>query len=191
MSAAPDLIAVPDLRSARLGDVESMAAMINRFAAQGLMLPKSTTELSRSFREYLVLTGPDGVAACAGLRVYSPDLAEIVGLAVDEGWQGRGLGSRLVAQLVEEAKRLSIKRLFAMALKDGFFHPHGFRTVPREWLPEKIAADCRGCSRRSGCNEIAVLLDLDPGAAPLGAPRSRARRKGELKVIPRATRRRG
>ena len=186
MSAAPDLIAVPDLRQACLGDVEEMAMMINRFAAQGLMLPKSPAELSRSFREYVVLTGPDGVVACAGLRVYSPDLAEIVGLAVHEDWQGQGMGPCLVTQLVEEARRLGIKRVFAMALQDRFFHPLGFRTIPREWVPEKVAADCRGCARRVGCKEIAVIADLDPSAAPLGPPPPpRARRVRELTVISR------
>ena len=83
MKAAPDLMAAPVLRPAGLADVEAMAAMINRFAARELMLPKSSAELYRAFREYVVLTGPAGeVVACAGLRIYSGDLAEIVGLAV-------------------------------------------------------------------------------------------------------------
>lgn len=181
MNAAPDLVSVPDLRSASLGDIEAMSAMINRYAAQGLMLPKSTAELARFFREYVVLCGPDGVVACAGLRVYSQDLAEVVGLAVHEDWQGRGLGPRMVEHLVEEARRLGIKRVFAMALKGDLFHALGFRTIPREWLPEKVSADCRGCARRAGCREIALIADLDPQAVPLGPPRKRGR--GGLKLV--------
>lgn len=185
-NAAPDLVSVPDLRPAALGDVQAMSTMINRFAAQGLMLPKSTAELARFFREYVVLTGPNGVVACAGLRVYSPELAEIVGLAVHEDWQGGGLGPRLVEHLLEEARRLGIKRVFAMALEDGFFHPLGFRTIPREWLPEKVAADCKGCARRVGCKEIAVIADMDPEVAPLGPPaRKRARAaRPKLELVP-------
>ena len=185
MNAAPDLVAVPDLRSAGLGDIEVMATMINRFAAQGLMLPKSTTELARNFREYVVLTGPDGVVGCAGLRVYSSDLAEIVGLAVREDWQRRGLGPRLVAHLIEQARGLGIKRVFAMALKGDLFESLGFRTIPREWLPEKVAADCKGCARRAGCREIALVTDLDPEVAPIGPPR-RARKQGRapLTLVP-------
>jgi amino-acid N-acetyltransferase len=177
LNAAHDLVAVPDLRSAGLGDIEAMSAMINRFAAEGLMLPKSTAELARSFREYVVLTGPDGVVACAGLRVYSPGLAEIVGLAVHEDWQGRGLGPRLVAHMVEQARALGIKRVFAMALQGGLFHTLGFRTIPREWLPEKVAADCKGCARRAGCREIALVADLDPEVGPIGPPSRKQKRK--------------
>src|SRR5687767_10463562 len=120
-----------------------MALMINRYAAEGLMLPKSPSELARAFGDYVVLVGPDGVVACAGLRIYSEELAEIVGLAVHEDWQGRALGPRLVAHLVEEARGLGITRVFAMALREGLFHGLGFRTIPREWLPQKVAADCQ------------------------------------------------
>ena len=184
MNAAHDLVAAPELTPAGLGDIEAMAAMINRFAAQGLMLPKSTNELARYFREYVVLRGPDGVVACAGLRVYSPELAEIVGLAVHEDWQGHGLGPRMVEHLVEQARGLGIKRVFAMALKGGLFESLGFRTIPRDWLPEKVAADCKGCARRAGCREIALIVALDPEGAPIGPPaRAKKGRRG-LTLVP-------
>jgi amino-acid N-acetyltransferase len=174
LNAAPDRVAVPLLRPAGLSDVEAMSRMINRYASQGLMLPKSPAELSRHFREYTVLTDADGgVVACGGLRVYSAELAEIVGLAVDEDWQGGGLGRQVVGHLIDEARALGIKRVFAMAFHSKFFAPLGFRTIPREWLPEKVSADCVGCARRIGCREIAMLKNLDPKAPSL-AKRARA-----------------
>ena len=178
-SAAPDLVAVPLLRPAGLADVEAMARMINRYASKGLMLPKSRAELSRFFREYVVLAGPSGMVACGGLRVYSAELAEIVGLAVHEKWQGRGLGKRIVAHLVEEAGTLDIVRVFAMAFEPEFFHPLGFRTIPRDWLPEKESADCAVCARRCACREVAVLMDLDPAAPPL----ARRKRRTNLRLV--------
>ena len=185
MNAAPDLITAPVLRPAGLSDVESMAAMINRFAARNLMLPKSSAELHRAFREYAVLTGPTGeVVACAGLRIYSAELAEIVGLAVHEDWQGRGLGPQLVAHLLEEGRRLGVRRVFAMALKPAFFETLGFRTIPREWIPEKVAGDCRGCARRAGCMEVALVVNLEEGAEPLGPPAPTRSRRARTRVVP-------
>ena len=99
--------------------------MINRFAAQGLMLPKSTAELARSFREYSVCTAPDGdgVVACAGLRVYSPDLAEIVGSEdLYVAWShesGAGAIPEVEAVLVE-AQPLNPLAEFVAALAAGF-----------------------------------------------------------------------
>jgi amino-acid N-acetyltransferase len=185
LNAAPDLMAAPVLRPAGLADVEAMAAMINRFAARELMLPKSSAELYRAFREYVVLTGPAGeVVACAGLRIYSPELAEIIGLAVHEGWQRRGLGPRLVAHLIEEGRRIGVRRVFAMALRPAFFEALGFRTIQREWLPEKIAGDCRACDRRAGCVEVALITELDAEAAPLGPPAPTRARRARGRVVP-------
>jgi amino-acid N-acetyltransferase len=144
-----------------------MSALINGFAQQGLMLPKSCGELHRFFREYVVLTDKSGaLVGCAGLRVYRPDLAEIVGLAVSEEWQGKGLGGVLVARLIEEARSLGITRVFAMTLSEGVFRGRGFQVVPRSSLPDKVSADCNGCDRRAGCREIAMLLNLET-ATPL------------------------
>ena len=171
MNAAPDLMAAPVLRPAGLADVEAMADMINRFAARELMLPKSSAELFRAFREYVVFTGPTGeVVACAGLRIYSGEMAEIVGLAVHEDWQRRGLGPRLVAHLLEEGRRVGVRRVFAMALQPGFFEALGFRAIPREWLPEKVAADCRSCAD-SATPATTTSLPCSPGPGT-GAPDS-------------------
>jgi amino-acid N-acetyltransferase len=140
-----------------------MSALINGYARRMLMLPKSLAELQRNFREYVVLTDRSGaLVGCAGLRVYRPELAEIVGLAVSEAWQGKGLGGVLIDRLIEEARVLGIARVFAMTLQEGVFRGHGFRVVPRSSLPEKVAADCKGCDRRVGCREIAMLAELHP-----------------------------
>ena len=163
-------------RPAALGDVQGMAGLINGYAEQGLMLPKSPSELYRHLREYLVLTGPEGeVVGCGGLRIYRPELAEIVGLAVARGWQGLGFGSALVDRLGEIADGLGIPSVFAMTLDEGFFRRMGFHTVPRNALPDKLHGDCRGCSRKPGCSEIAMLKALrDEGGS--ARPRGRGRR---------------
>jgi amino-acid N-acetyltransferase len=164
-----------------------MAALINGYAAQGLMLPKSEAELCRFFREYVVLTDKSGaIVGCAGLRVYRPELAEIIGLAVSPEWQGKGLGGVLVDRLVGQARGLSIGRVFAMALTPGVFGSRGFRVVARETVPEKVAADCRGCDRRIGCREITMLLDLNAAAVALMPPTERAKKTAgprRLRVI--------
>lgn len=151
------------LEPAALEHVEGMARLIDGFARRGLMLPKSEADLCRHVREFLVVTDRDGsVVACGGLRIYRPGLAEIVGLAVDEAYHGRGLGGAVVDALLDEADRFGIGTVFAMTLQEAFFHRRGFRTVPRSRIPEKVAADCTGCFRREGCEEIAVLRTLGP-----------------------------
>ena len=102
------------------------------------------------------------VVGCAGLRVYSPDLAELCALAVDERAHGRGVGRQLVDGIVEQAADLGIRTLFALTLEEGFFHRLGFRTVKKELFPQKIAADCVGCPKRNACPEITVARFIGP-----------------------------
>jgi len=150
------------LGPATLEDVEGIARLINGFAERGLMLPKSEPELCRQIREYVVATDRRGtVLGCGGLRLYSRERAEIVGLAVDESCHGTGLGGALVDALLLEARSMGLGTVFALTLEEGFFRRKGFRTVPRTAIPEKLAADCASCFKREHCREVAVLRDLD------------------------------
>ena len=146
---------------ARPSDMRDVEPLIRSFARRGLLLPKTLEQLHRTFREFLVARGPAGeLLGCAALRVYAPELAEVSALAVHPSAHGQGVGRRLVDALTEEARSLGIETLFALTLEEGFFHRVGFRTVARELFPQKIAADCTACPRRTGCREITVMKDI-------------------------------
>lgn len=150
-----------DIRPARIADMRRVEPLINDFARQNLMLPKSADQLCRHFREFVVATDAAGrVLGCGALRVYSESLAEIASLAVHPAAHGSGIGRRLVERLLEEARGLELSTVFALTLKDGFFHKLGFRTVPKEMFPLKVWADCRNCPKLHACDEIAVAVEV-------------------------------
>lgn len=154
---------VPDIvvRPARIGDMRQVEALVNGFARDNLMLPKTYDQLARLFREFVVaVDAAERVVGCGALRVYSDQLAEVASLAVDETVHGAGIGRRLVERLVEEAGALGIRTVFALTLQELFFHRLGFRTVPRENFPGKVWADCRSCPKLHACDEIAVAKEL-------------------------------
>jgi amino-acid N-acetyltransferase len=149
------------VRPARITDMLQVEPMINGFAAQNLMLPKTREQLVRLFREFVVAVDDHGrVVGCGGLRIFSPTLAEVISLAVDPATQGMGLGGRMVQRLVEDAETLGITTVFALTLRDGFFHRLGFRTVPKEMFPAKVWSDCRSCPKLHACDEIAVMKEV-------------------------------
>jgi len=151
------------LRPARIADMSQVAPLINGYAAQGLMLPKTEEQLFRTFREFvLAVDENDRVVGSAGLRIYSPQLAELCALAVDARVHGRGVGRMLVDAVVQQAAALGIRTLFAMTLEEGFFHRLGFRTVEKELFPEKIATDCASCPKRHACPEVTVARVIGP-----------------------------
>lgn len=149
------------VRPARITDMLQVEPLINHFAAQNLMLPKTREQLVRLFREFVVAVDENGrLLGCGGLRIFSPTLAEIISLAVSPAAQGLGVGGRIVHRLVEDAETLGIDNVFALTLRDGFFHRLGFRTVPKEMFPAKVWADCRNCPKLTACDEIAVVREL-------------------------------
>ena len=148
------------LREALPTDVEDMHTLLAGFAQAGLLLPRSVEEVYRNFREFVVAEHDGRIVGCAGLRLYSSNLGEIVGLAVSEESHGRGVGRLMIETLVAQAKSLGLDKVIALTLQPNFFYKLGFEPTTVAEYPQKIAADCSRCAKRATCIEIAVAYDL-------------------------------
>ncbi|MFQ6058941.1 MAG: N-acetyltransferase [Anaerolineae bacterium] len=150
------------IRKARVADTERIGELVNHYAAQGQMLPRSRGQIYQSIRDFVVVEDEEGqVVGCGALAVLWEDLAEIRSLAIAEGQQGNGLGSLIVSRLLEEARELGVERVFALTYQVAFFQRLGFHIIPKETLPQKIWADCIACLKFPNCDETAVLLHLE------------------------------
>ena len=154
------------IRPARVEDVEDMRALIARYAADDRMLVRSRDFLLEHLRDFVVAQDATGFLGCCALAVLTPDLAEIRSLAVTPEASGQGIGKALVLACVAEARRLGLRRIFALTLVPEFFERCGFVLTSLGRLPEKSAAECPVCPKRFACDEHAMLLHLD-GTAPL------------------------
>ncbi len=150
------------LRPARYADVSALHALLDAYARQGLLLPRTPEQISRRIHEFTVAVDTHGIVGCGALRLYTLKLAELVALAVAERAQGQGIGRILVESIMDEAERRGVRRLFALTLRERFFNRLGFHTRPMSQLPEKLAADCALCPKRHACNEVLVLRELSP-----------------------------
>lgn len=148
------------LRRATPGDADIVFELLDGYAKQGLVLPRTRTHVAGMIEDFLVAWDGVDIVGCAALRRYSPLLAEVGGLAVARHWHGHGIGRLLVEALVEEAIARDRTRIFALTLQPAFFHKLGFRTTNITEFPEKIARDCSTCARRERCPEICVVRDL-------------------------------
>jgi amino-acid N-acetyltransferase len=168
------------VRPAAIGDVPYIHHLLEIYASQGNLLPRTMSELYRHLRDFFVIevaTGPSldrdprlrpigenngQVVACGALEIFTEDLGEVRSLVVDDTFKGQGLGRVLVERIAEEARTIGLKRLMALTYVPAFFHKLGFKTVPKETLPEKVWSVCVKCYKFNSCDEIAVLLDLKP-----------------------------
>lgn len=150
------------IRRALPADVPALLELFDCYARLGLVLPRTPEMVYRHLREYVVAVADGEVVGCAGLRIYHQELAEVVGVAVAGGQQGRGIGRRVVNVVLDEARQLGIGRVFALTLQESFFKQLGFRIVPLTEVPEKMAADQAEGINRALCMKSTVIMDLAP-----------------------------
>jgi amino-acid N-acetyltransferase len=151
------------VRKARMGDIPAIAALINGYAKDGIMLPRNDFELAEGIRDFSVVLDGQRFVGCAALHFYGPALAEVRSLAVDAAYKGTGAGKTLMAALETEAASFGLEALFAFTYVVRFFEKMGYSEVDRADLPLKAWKDCLRCPKFQACDEFAVLKVLKPG----------------------------
>ena len=152
------------------------------FVRLKLVRHRPVTELRRQIGNFIVAELAGGVVGCVSLRIYSPALAEIASLAVEEGHHGLGIGRRLVHGAVLRAHSRRVRRIFAFTLREGLFRQLGFQMVPVTDFPQKLVSDYGGIALAAG-PKAAVVLDLEKPIAPTRrAVREDPRGGGPLRI---------
>lgn len=150
-----------ELKKASLKDIDLMQTLVKPEIEKGIILPRTDNEIATNIRSYTTAFFDNELVGYAALHIFAKDLAEIRSLVVKDGLRGHGIGKKLIAKLIEEAKFYDIKKVFALTYQQTFFEKSGFKEIPKEQLPEqKIWADCIKCKHFPICNEIAVIYNL-------------------------------
>ena len=158
------------IRPARIADAPAICELINAYAEQGLMLHRSLESCYEALREFQVAEDDDGrIVGSVAVDVVWSDLAEVKSLAVAPSCRRRGVGAMLMDAAIADARRLGVRRLFALTYERAFFQRHGFDVVDRAKLPEKVWRECIFCPKVDACDEIAVLAILDDVPAGQGS----------------------
>ena len=164
------------IRQTQLSDVPGMLRLINDYAAQTIMLPRTELELCESLRDFLVAVEDGELVGCGALHFYTEHMAELRSLAVAPDHTRSGLGQSLVRQLLEQARQFGVDVVFVFTYVPGFFEKIGFQWVDRSALPLKAWKDCRRCPKFHACDEVALAYVVTPGgeiymsAAPPAEP---------------------
>jgi len=149
------------IRRATIADAEQIQRLINQFAEQGRLLPRSLSEIYDHLRDFHIYESQDHtIEGVCALHICWEDLAEIRSLAVATEARKNGIGMKLVKACLKEAKQLGVTQVFLLTYIPPYFERAGFHTVDKSTLPHKIWADCIRCVKFPNCDEIAMILDL-------------------------------
>jgi len=150
------------VRKANLRDLPALLHLINAYAAQGIMLPRTEFEISEHIRDFTVVYAGLQLLGCGALHYYTPISAEIRSLAVAPQAKNQGIGRLLMEYLEKEAANNDLHAIFAFTYITDFFRKIGFQEVDRGLLPLKVWKDCLSCSKFQCCDETAVIKTLRP-----------------------------
>jgi amino-acid N-acetyltransferase len=157
------------IRKAKLTDVPDIHRLVNHYAGERIMLPRTLTDLYENVWEFTVVVEEEGrLIGCGALKLYNQEVAEIRSLCVDESLKSKGIGREIMEELLDEAEAFGLKTVFALTVAPTFFEKLGFRQVPRERFPTKVWRDCLRCERYTCCDEKAVTLELIDRPTQLG-----------------------
>ncbi len=146
-----------EIRAARTSDVKGIRKLIDTYAPQRRILSKETVTLYESVQEFVVAVDGDQVIGCGALHVLWEDVAEVRTVAVLEELRGKGIGHRILEQLIERAGNLGVKRIFCLTFETEFFGRHGFSAIQGAPVEPAVYQELL----RSYDEGIAELLDLE------------------------------
>jgi amino-acid N-acetyltransferase len=149
-------------RVAVLPDVEYIHAIIEPYAREGTLLPRSIAELCENVRDFIVAEDDGPILGCGALHLYGTHLAEIRSIAVPPQSKGHGIGKALVEALMAESRRHTVTCVCLFTRTPDFFGHLGFEVARRELLPDKVYKDCVHCPRLTHCDEIAMVKGTIP-----------------------------
>ena len=139
------------LRNATPKDLASILELL-----EASKLP--TAGVKDHFQNFLLEFEHDTLLACAGLEIYG-DAGLLRSVVVNSRRRSKGIGSRLVNAILENAKKhqLSSISLLTQTAQD-YFPRFGFKRVTRENLPETLNASKE---LRGACPDTAVVMMLE------------------------------
>src|SRR6266850_363413 len=101
------------VRKAAMRDIHTLLKLINSYASEGIMLPRTEFEISENIRDFSVAYVDRQLVGCGALHYYTPTSGEVRSLAVDPNIKARGIGRLVVEALEKEALENDLHAIFA------------------------------------------------------------------------------
>lgn len=144
-------------RAAKFSDVESIHKLLNDYAKEGLMLPRSRNSIYENLRDYIIAVENNRLLGCGALHFVWDKLAEIRSLAITPELKTQGIGRNIVARLEQEGIERGVTMFFTLTYQPGFFAKCDYIETAKETMPQKVWKECVYCPLYPNCDEVAMV----------------------------------
>src|SRR5687767_14525106 len=100
-------------------------SLVDHYAGKAL-LAKPLVTLFEDVPDFWVAEDQGAIVGCGAVHVLWEDLGEIRTVAVAPNYLNKGVGHRIVSQLIEVAREFGLTRIFVLTFETRFFSKHGF-----------------------------------------------------------------
>ena len=112
-------------------------------------------EIEKYIEDFIVLKTGNKLIGCAGLEIYD-EIGLLRSVAIDRDFQGKGLGKKLVKEILKYADKKEIVDLYLLTNSaEKFFEKHGFNIVSRTDVDPQIK---QTYEYTTGCEETASVM---------------------------------
>ena len=138
------------IRAARKADVEAVCQLLDTV---GLI----TDGVAEHIGTYVVAFEGDRLVACGGSEAYQY-AALIRSIAVLPDYRGRGLGRRIVRELLDRLSSHGLREFYLLTIDaDAYFRKRGFKPIDRDEIHPQLleSAELKGA-----CPDTAICMRL-------------------------------
>lgn len=146
-----------EIRPARTRDVRTIRELIDQYAPDRRLLSKATVTLYEDVTDFFVADDAGAVVGCGALHVMWEDIAEVRTVAVLPHLLRRGIGTSLLAALIERARDVGVSRVFCLTFETDFFASFGFSEMRERGVENRVYEELL----RSPDEGVAEFLDLE------------------------------
>jgi amino-acid N-acetyltransferase len=134
-----------NIRPMKAEDIPEVLRIMEPLIQEGNLIRRSEEDLHKKRADYVVFETDGTVRGCGALHRFTsgdgPAMGEIAALAVDGSFKYLGIGQRIVAYLIGEAKKAGLKTVFALTTRTSdWFLSQGFKAAGIEDLPAERRA---------------------------------------------------
>lgn len=144
-------------RPATFADVEHIHKLLNYYAHESLMLPRSRNSIYENLRDYVLAVENNRLLGCGALHFVWDRFAEVRSVAVEPSLKKTGIGRQIVQHLEKEGIERGVTMFFTLTYQPGFFAKCDYIETDKDKLPQKVWKECVYCPQYPYCNEIAFI----------------------------------
>ncbi|MBA7518194.1 Amino-acid acetyltransferase [subsurface metagenome] len=127
-----------NIRTMEPGDTPHVLRLMQPFVEKGLLLSRGEQDMLAHCGDYVLYEVDGTIHGCGALHIYPQGQGEVAGIAVDKKYAHLGIGNKIVAFLLEKARRLNLTRIFVLTTQaSDWFLELGFEQGEVKELPEK------------------------------------------------------